>query len=337
MRPRRGLLLRDGTDAGEWDDLVRGHPDGTPFHQWDFVTVLSDVLGLPARMAVAEVDGRAVGVVPLLLRFRRPVVLVNQDLPIPYLGPLLPPDVGLPEVLTAVRGFLRPHPVLLFEVRSRRPFPVPSRWGWKRIDGYTSAVVPIAEQDDEDLIGTLSYSRRQQLRRALRNGLTTDSATRQEIAERMTAWANAPFLRQGEPARWPAGAHLAFYDRLAPTGACIATAVRRDETLVSLSLDLVAHDRIYGWEVGLGEDGRAAGAMLAIQWSLMRRARDLGLRELDTLGAPNPGIENYKRSLGAEFRPRGVARWRSPVVALGKRLARPAGLVLTGGADGHRE
>jgi hypothetical protein len=66
----------------------------------------------------------------------------------------------------------------------------------------------------------------------LNNGLTAGEATRQEIAECMTPWANKPLLRQGEPPRWPAGAHLAFYDRLAPTGVCTTTAVRRDGTLL---------------------------------------------------------------------------------------------------------
>jgi CelD/BcsL family acetyltransferase involved in cellulose biosynthesis len=332
---RSGLLLRDGVDAAEWDDLVRRHPDGTPFHLRDFVTVLADVLGLQARLAVAELDGQVVGVVPLLLRIREPVVLVNHGLPIPYLGPLLPPDVGLPQVLAAVRGLLRPRPVLHFEIRSPHPFPVPSRPGWERVDGYSSAVVPISEKDDDELMGRLSSSRRRQLRKALRNGLTAGEATRQEIAECMTPWANKPLLRQGEPPRWPAGAHLTFYDRLAPTGVCTTTAVRRDGTLLALSLELVAGDRLYAWEAGLGEEGRAAGAMLAMQWAVMRRARDLGLPELDTLGAPNPAIEDYKRSLGAEFRPRGVARWRSPVVPLGKRLVGRARLLRKGGASAH--
>jgi hypothetical protein len=334
---RSGLLLQEGIDATEWDDLVRRHPDGTPFHLWDFLTVLAEVLGLQSRMAVAVVDGRVAGVVPLLLRVREPVVLVNHGLPIPYLGPLLSPNVGLAEVLAAVRNLLRPRPVLHFEVKSRHPFQVPSQPGWERILGYTSAVMPIDGKDDEDMIGSISAGKRRQLRKALRDGLTAGEATRHEIAEWMTPWANQPFLRQGEPGRWPAGAHLAFYDRLAPTGVCTATAVRRNGTLLALSLELLAGDRLYGWEAGLSEEGRATGAMLAMHWAVMRRARDLGLPELDMLGAPNPGIENYKRSLGAEFRLRGVARWRPPVVTLGKRLAGRAGLLHRRGVDAHPE
>jgi hypothetical protein len=81
--------------------------------------------------------------------------------------------------------------------------------------------------------------------------------------------------------------------------------------------------RLIGWDLGISEEGRAAGASPLLMTAVMRCARDLGAAEFDMLSVPTPGIAQYKRSLGAEFRPSGAAHWSPPWLPPRRFLRRP--------------
>ncbi len=320
------LRLRPSTDDAVWDDLVARHPNGTAFHLSRFLRTAGPLLGLRVRLAVAESDGETVGVVPMLLRAVGPFLLVNHWLPFPHLGPLLPPEFTPDAVVSSVRSHLRPRPVAHFGVQSTTPFPVPDRRGWECREDFCSAVVPTGGKDDDALLALLSRGQRQVVRRAVKDGLVSEPATREDITV-LTGWSRATLLRQGVSSPWPSDSHLALHDALAPSGVCLATAVRRDDELLAVSLDMLFGDRLVGWEMGMSEEGRAAGASLVLHTAVMRRARDLGATELDMLGAPTPSIASYKRSLGAELRPRGVAVWAPHWLPPRKYLRRVATLL----------
>src|SRR3954452_23472987 len=78
-----GIRLRSSTDDEAWDDLVAGHANGTAFHRAQFLRTVGPLLGLQVDLAIAEADGAAVGVVPMLLRSVGPFVVVNHALPFP--------------------------------------------------------------------------------------------------------------------------------------------------------------------------------------------------------------------------------------------------------------
>lgn len=320
-RARPGpVTLRPASDLRSWDDRVSGHPDGTPFHLSSFLITAAGLLGLEIDLAVAERDDEVVGVVPLLTRRIGPFALVNHRLPFPYLGPLLSAGCSLDDVVVAVRRGLRPRRLVSFGAQAVRPFPRPRRRGWEVAAGRTTLVLPTGDKDDDELLAMISKSQRGTLRRAERAGLTAGTATRQEVAQHLGPWAALPFLRLGRAPRWPSGAHLGFYDALAPSGACRALAVRRGEELLAVSTDLVLGERLIGWEIGISESGRAAGAATVLEFAAMRLARDVGAVELDLLGAVTPGQAAFKRSFGAEVRPIGAARWASCLFYAGKRL-----------------
>lgn len=305
---RGALRLRPSRDDGEWDRLVRSHPDATAFHLSAFLRTAGPLLGRRPRLTVAEADGQVVGVVPMLIRTAGPVVLVNHGLPFPYLGPLLPPDCSPASVVDAVRRYLRPRPVAHLRLQSVTPFPGEGPRGWEQRDTWTAAVVPTGGKDDDALLGLLARNQRLKLKQAVQRGLTAEPATADDLTQ-LGPWVADTFARQGLPSRWPAGAHRAIFDALAPSGAAVATAVRHDGRLVAVSLDLHLGDRLIGWEMGMSDEGRAAGASLVLHMANMRRARDMGAVEFDMLGAPTPGVAKYKRSLGADLRMRGYAQW----------------------------
>jgi len=322
------LALRPSTDSDMWDQLVAKHPDATPFHRADLLATIGSVLDLQVHLTLAEIEGEIVGAVPMLVRARGPFLQVNSALPLPYIGPLLPPEFSLDEVLAAARAHLRPRVLVQFGLQSVSPFSVPDGLGWQYDDGYSSAISAVPDTDDEGLLGTFSKSQRAHARRSIRRGLVAGTATRQEVAEHLTSWANAPFLRQGRPPRWPDGAHLAAYDALPPE-VCPATAIRRDGEVLAVGLSLCFAGRMVGWEMGMSEEGRSAGAATLLHLAEMGLARDRGIGELDVLGAPSPGLEAYKRSLGAVFRPRGVGRWQAPLVGALRRAGRATSFLST--------
>jgi hypothetical protein len=327
------LVLRPGADPQAWDQLVTAHPDATPFHLSTFLTTAGRLLGLDVHLAVAEVDGQVVGVVPLLVRSRGPFALVNHHLPFPYLGPLVRMDHPLEELRDAVRRYLAPRTVLRASFEWRRPVAEVAGPHWLLETDYTSAFVPVAGLDDEALLARLARDPRSRYRRAVREGVVAGPAAPEEVAGHLSRWNDEVFARQGLPPRWPTEAQFELHQQLQPSGVSHATALRRDGELLGVEVSLLLNGQLIGWEMGVSEAGRRANAGVVLQVHAMRNARDLGAKELDMLGAPTEGIAHYKRGLGAEFRRRGVARWESPLVG-GLRLAGRATALLPTRAAG---
>jgi hypothetical protein len=308
------IALRPLDDPGWWDGFVAGHADGTPFHLTGFLLPYARLFSLKPVLAQALLDDEPVGVVPLLVRRWGPVALVNHGLAFPYLDPLLPDGMSVADVLPAIRRHLRPWPVARYTVRSVRDQVVANGRGWRSLPGFPSAVLPVEASAQGDVTASFDKNQRKILRRAERDGVVTGPATRDEIAEHMTPWATLPYLRQGRAPGWPAGAHLALYDALAPSGVAEARAVRRNGEVLALIINLRLNGRLIHWEMGLSEAGRQIGASTLMAADGLRRARETGCTVFDLLGCPTPGIATFKRSLGAELQPRGVAQWTSSAI-----------------------
>jgi hypothetical protein len=308
------IALRPLDDPAWWDAHVAGHPDGTAFHLTGFLLTYARLFDLRPELAVVELDDEPVGVVPLLVRRWGPAALVNHGLGFPYLGPLLPDGMSVADVLPAIRRHLRPWPVARYTVRSvREQVPVHGP-GWSSFPGLDSAVLTIPDPAVGDVTASFDRTQRRFLRRAERDGIVIGPATRDEIAEHMTAWANAPFLRQGRAPGWPDGAHLAVHDALTPSGVVDARAVRQGDTVVAMTLNLRLGERLIGWEMGVSDAGRRLGGSTLLAADGLRRGAGMGCTVFDLLTCPTPGIAAFKRSLGADLQPRGVAQWTSPAV-----------------------
>lgn len=328
--PRGRLSLREADDAGQWDGVLAAFPAATPFHLAAFLTTSGRLLGLGVHLTLAEVDGVVVGAVPLLVRQRGPFLQVNHHLPFPYLGPLLRPGVALDEVVDAIRRFLAPRSVLQMGMQFEGRVALPDGSGWSHEDDYTSAYVPLAGLDDDALLERLTKNQRTSYRQGLRNGVVFSEATGDDLAGNLSRWGNEVLARQGVAPRWPVDAQLELHEQLAAAGNSFAYAVRRDDELLGVSISLQLNGRGIGWEMGMSDAGRKARAAPVLHVGCMREARDVGAVELDLLGAPTEGIAHYKRSLGAEFRPRTVLSWSAPVVPWARRLRRVADVIPMG-------
>jgi CelD/BcsL family acetyltransferase involved in cellulose biosynthesis len=321
------VQLRSSTDDREWDELVARHPNATAFHLSRFLRTAGPSLGLRTWLAVAEVDGETVGVVPMLVRPVGPFVLVNHGLPFPNLGPLLSPEVPLDTVLAALRRRVRPRSVLHAGFESIAPFPVPETPGWLCHSSRRRAVVTLADEDEEGVLRRLAPQQRSRARRAVKQGLVSGPATRAEIADHMVGWANQTLARQGLRPLWPGDALVRIFDALAPAGVAEATAVRRDGEVLAASISLFSARRLIAWEIGVGEEGRTTNATLVLYAAMLCRARELGAVEVDLLGAPTEGIARFKQSLGADLLPRGAAQWQPPWLPAGRWRDRAGALL----------
>jgi Acetyltransferase (GNAT) domain len=213
-------------------------------------------------------------------------------------------------VLAAVQRYFRPRQVLGLGIQSTDSIAVPDRRGWTP-DDACSAILTVGDKCDDALLGLIAPNQRRRLRRAAEEGIVAGAATRREIVEHLQPFVNDTLARNSKPL-WPASSHVRFYDVLAPTGVCLATAVRKDGKVLAISLDMLLGRRLVAWEMGISREGRVLGASHVLAAAVMRRARNLGAIEFDMLGAPTPGIATYKRSLGAELRPRTAAHWTAP-------------------------
>jgi hypothetical protein len=306
------LRLSPSRDDRLWDDLVVRHQAGTAFHLSRFLRTAAALLGQRAHLTFAEADGEIVGVVPMLVRGIGPLLLVNCSARFPYLGPLLPPDFSMDTVLGAVQRYFRPRPVLCLGMQSTDSIAVPDRRGWMPDDDACSAILTMGDKGDDALLGLFAPNQRRRLRRAAEEGIVAGAATRPEVVEHLQPLVNDTLARNSKRPTWPASSHVRFYDVLAPTGVCLATAVRKDGKVLAISLDMLLGRRLVAWEMGISREGRMLGASPVLAAAVMRRARNLGATEFDMLGAPTPGIATYKRSLGAELRPRTAAHWTAP-------------------------
>jgi Acetyltransferase (GNAT) domain len=320
------LRLSSSRDYRLWDDLVVRHHAGTAFHLSRFLRTAAPMLGQREHLTLAEADGEIVGVVPMLVRGVGPLLLVNCSAWFPYLGPLLPPDFSMDTVLAAVQRYFRPRQVLGLGIQSTDSIAVPHRRGWTPHD-VCSAILTVEDKSDDTLLGLLAPNQRRRLRRAAEEGIVASAATRREVVEHLQPLVNDTLARNSMRPSWPASSYVRFYDVLAPTGVCLATAVRKDGKVLAISLDMLLGRRLVAWEMGISSEGRVLGASPVLAAAVMRRARNLGATEFDMLGAPTPGIATYKRSLGAELRPRTAAHWTAPWLPPYRHLRRLSSMV----------
>ena len=66
MAEQAHLTVSDQTDAEEWDDYVKSHPEGSIDHLWRWREVFSRVFGHQSTYLVARRDGAVAGILPLV-------------------------------------------------------------------------------------------------------------------------------------------------------------------------------------------------------------------------------------------------------------------------------
>jgi hypothetical protein len=298
-----------------------GHCAGvTGYHHWFFVRALSEALNYEFRAFAVDSAGERLGVVPLFFRRRGPVSTANF-VPVGCVGPVIRGDAlragRVNELLRGATSVLR-----------RRT--VAARWSFSpglkvstedlakaglAVSEWENYVIPGTKSVD-DLLKSMSRSRRQSINRHVRRGqdrgVTVEEPSPEEIARWLPEQVGAVYERQGRPPLYSVAEAAALAERLAVHPGMLWRAVKGpDGAVAGVTACVVGDDRLWGWLI-TGEPVDGVSVQMLSYWDLIKWSLDRGLA-LDLGGAPNDGIRELKTSLGAEvetavrvfqFRPR---------------------------------
>jgi Acetyltransferase (GNAT) domain len=280
----------------------------TGYHHWFFLTALADALNFEFRAFSVESSGQRLGVVPLFLRRRGPVSTANF-VPVGCIGPVIRGEAlraGLVgELINGAASVLRRHRT------------VAARWsfspGLKLNAGdlanagfeayeWENYVIPGTKSVD-DLLKSMSRSRRQSINRHIRRGqdrgVTVTEASAEEIARWLPEQVAAVYERQGRTPLYSFPEARSLAEQLASHPRMLWRTVKGpDGAVVGVTGCVIGDDRLWGWLI-TGEPVNGVSVQILSYWDLIKWSLDRGMA-LDLGGAPNDGIRELKTSLGAD-------------------------------------
>jgi hypothetical protein len=296
----------------------------TGYHHWFFLTALADALNFEFHAFAVESAGEHLGVVPLFLRRHGPVSTANF-VPVGCIGPVIRGEALraglLCELLHGAASVLR-----------RRT--VAARWSFApglnlsadqlahsglEVQEWENYVIPGTKSVD-DLLKSMSRSRRQSISRHVRRGqdrgVRVEEASAQEIVRWLPELIAAVYERQGRPPLYSFAQARSLAERLAPHPRMLwRTAKGPDGSVVGVTGCVTGDDRLWGWLI-TGAPVNGVSVQVLSYWDLIKWSLAQGMA-LDLGGAPNEGIRELKASLGADvetavrvfqFRPRAAYR-----------------------------
>jgi hypothetical protein len=277
------------------------------YHHWFFLRALAEALNYEFRAFAVDSAGERLGVVPLLFRRRGPVSTVNF-VPVGCVGPVIRGEAlraGLLAELLRGAG----------AVLGRRT--VAARWSFSpglkvsasdlARSGFAASewenyVIPGTKSVD-DLLKSMSRSRRQSINRHLRRGeergVTVVEASAEEIVRWLPEQVSAVYERQGRAPLYSLAAARSLAERLASHPRMLWRAVKGpDGEVVGVTACVVGDDRLWGWLI-TGTPVNGVSVQILSYWDLIKWSLARGMA-LDLGGAPNDGILELKASLGAD-------------------------------------
>jgi len=297
------IHLRPATDADEsaWQAFLGATASGDFLHDWAWADVAA-FDGQPQRRYLAEEDG---AIVAIIAAQERRLVAGRSFWYVPR-GPVL--DYGHPKagdrlraVLVGLREVARLHRAIAvkleprlergdaglahFERRGLRRMPDTLQVGQTRI---------VELVDDEALLAGFDKDTRYGVRRAEREGVSVSSTT--DAAD--TAPVDALHGLVGETQRRagfpmpPRDRYRVAWRALAGPGRAVILEARREGALLASGMVVIEGDRSFYLFSGSRREERGEPkryASYALQWAMMRLARDRGVRQHDLWGIAPPG------------------------------------------------
>ena len=289
------------TDAARWAEAARA--SGQPLHPfagYGWLELAAQLTGTSFVPIVVRDGAGDVGVVPWLERRRGPLKTVNA-LPFPYAGPLVPAEL-LAGTVRALRQ------------RSRRERVVREEFGLAPTTAYSAPDLTAAGhtvrvdetylvdtgQSLETLTGQLSQACRKSLRKAERDGVVVDTRHDGGTLGRVVAAAHgARGISSGYADTFPSPAELAG------RGFDLHWTVARqpDGTEMGSLLTVADGGTAFLWLGGVLPEHRTSRANVLLYWDAIRWAHEQGIRTVDMVGVPDPGIGRFKSQFGGTLHP----------------------------------
>lgn len=272
----------------------------TGYHRWFFLKALSESLGFQLRVFAVEKGGATVGVVPVVLMRRGPLLTSNY-LPILHVGPLMRDAAYLDDVLAAAERYRRRHLVVAMrwafapgatiqtEPLTRRGF---------QVETLQNFFVP-ADRSPGEHLAAITGRRRRDIKVWQDRGATAGPADPEEVKDWFVGEVGHAYRRQGADWGYSPDACRLLVDHLGTDPRMLWRSVHDEHgRLIAVTANIIGADRLYGWLLAGAHDIRPSPHILAywdaIEWSLSR-----GLA-CDMSAAPTAGIRRFKLEFGAE-------------------------------------
>jgi peptidoglycan pentaglycine glycine transferase (the first glycine) len=319
---KASFAFRPATDADrdDWQAFLEQHPSGDFLHDWAWAAV-SDLDGQPQRRFTLSADGKPVAIVAAQVR---PLAGGRSFWYVPH-GPVL--DYGLDgasglvaATLDGLREAARRQRAIAVKIEPRVEAGAPelaalSGHGLRRTPGTLQVgqtrIVELAA-DDEQMLAGFDKDTRYSVRRAQREGVAVRVVREAEEVGAIDALhqlVEATQRRAGFPMP-PLARYRTAWSALAGAGRARILEARFGDQLLASGMLVIEGDRSF--YLFSGSRREAAGepkrfASYALQWEMMRLARDSGVHYHDLWGiAPHDagpdhawhGVGLFKKGFG---------------------------------------
>jgi len=162
--------LGDGQEA-EWDNYVREHPRGTPFHLTAWKRVIEETFAYQPRYLCARDGLKLCGVLPLFLvdTLLTGKVLISSPFAV-YGGVLTDYEQVRDAMGVELRRLAESEGVQYAELRNSWP---EQCLGYTPIDRYVTFTQAVSPISDEDLLASVSKKTRNMVRKSLKSPFST--------------------------------------------------------------------------------------------------------------------------------------------------------------------
>lgn len=159
------------TQEPAWDDYVRNHPRGTPFHLTAWKHVIAETFGYQPRYLCARENGKLRGVLPLFLvdTFLTGKVLISSPFAV-YGGVLADFEAARDAIGAELRRLAETEGVQYAELRNSWP---EQCFGYAPIDRYVTFTQAVAPVSDDELLASVSKKTRNMVRKSLKSPFST--------------------------------------------------------------------------------------------------------------------------------------------------------------------
>lgn len=297
-------------DREAWQAFLQATQSGDFLHDWGWAVVAAHD-GEPQRRFILEQDGATVAIVAAQVRRLR---MGRSMWYVPH-GPVLEyaqeaAGERLAAIVAGLREAARGDGALAVKLEPRLRADAPElaafagrglRRAGATIQVGQTRIVPLA--DDEALIGGFDKDTRYAVRRAEREGVVVnriDDGADLASIDRLHELVGQTQRRAGFPMPALRRYRLAWQALADESVASIFEARREDELLASAML-VIEGDRSFYLFAGSKREQRGEPkryATYALQWAMMRHARDRGVRLHDLWGIAPPGADVQHRWYG---------------------------------------
>jgi CelD/BcsL family acetyltransferase involved in cellulose biosynthesis len=280
----------------------------TGYHHWFLLRALADAIDCEFHAFAVDAGGERLGVVPLFFRRRGPVSTVNF-IPVGCIGPVIRGEAlragRMGELLRGVRPVLRRHRTVATRWSFSPGLPVsPEKLAAQGLPivVWENYVIPGTKSVD-DLLKSMSRSRRQSINRHLRRGedrgVAVHEAAAHEVLDYLPMQIVAVYERQGLTPLYTFAQVRSLAERLVSHPRMLWRTVKdADGAVLGMAGCVVGDERVWGWLI-TGGPAHGVSVQTLCYWDLIKWSLDRGLA-LDLGGAPNDGIRELKVSLGAD-------------------------------------